>query len=458
MRLHTTLKFLLVAATLGALSGCVTTPHEPLKYSKGYEPIYPTAPVAEKAATGSLFANSADSLVGRGKNFRVGDIITVLLSESAQANRSQTRDTSRAATNSLPSGASTKVGNISPFLDGINLNESTIESAGSGTAGQSATLRGEVAVTDWEFNAWGGKFPPWDLDNAIPSRIATSLGMRRFNGGMILEGGAIEVNGRGQLLTTEAVLLNPNRNPQLDRATIEQKLREGLGVTDILWLKQGIVGDDTDGHIDDLARFIDETTILACVESSSQSANRAVLDDNLARLRSFHGPDARPFEVIEIPLPEACEIPGWRLPVLPASYVNFLIVNGGVLVPTFRQRKNDDRALGMIRELFPDREITGIDCLELVEEGGTLHPFPTDPVELYALADAESAIDAGALLRERVIADPPRKVLGKEGKNWLMHDLLPVFDAARERLEITGSNGQRRLGFPGQSFGDIVAG
>ena len=232
---------------------------------------------------------------------------------------------------------------------------------------------GEVAVTDWEFNAWGGKFPPWDLDNAIPSRIATSLGMRRFKGGMILEGGAIEVNGRGQLLTTEAVLLTPNRNPQLDRATIEQKLREGLGVTDILWLKQGIVGDDTDGHIDDLARFIDETTILACVESSSQSANRAVLDDNLARLRSFHGSDARPFEVIEIPLPEACEIPGWRLPVLPASYVNFLIVNGGVLVPTFRQHKNDDRARGMIRELFPGREVTGIDCLELVEEGGTLH-------------------------------------------------------------------------------------
>jgi agmatine deiminase len=232
---------------------------------------------------------------------------------------------------------------------------------------------GEVAVTDWEFNAWGGKFPPWDLDDAIPSRIATSLGMRRFNSGMILEGGAIEVNGRGQLLTTEAVLLNPNRNPQLDRATIEQKLREGLGVTDILWLKQGIVGDDTDGHIDDLARFIDETTILACVESSSQSANRAVLDDNLARLRSFHGPNERSFEVIEIPLPEACEIPGWRLPVLPASYVNFLIVNGGVLVPTFRQRKNDDRALGMIRELFPGREVTGIDCLELVEEGGTLH-------------------------------------------------------------------------------------
>lgn len=232
---------------------------------------------------------------------------------------------------------------------------------------------GEVAVTDWEFNAWGGKFPPWDLDNAIPGRIAHSLGMRVFQGGMILEGGAIEINGAGQLLTTEAVLLNPNRNPHLDRAAIEQHLRDGLGVSDILWLRQGIEGDDTDGHIDDLARFVDEHTILACVERDASSPNRDILTENLQRLRSFQGPQGRAFEVVEIPLPEACEVPGWRLPVLPASYVNFLIVNGGVLIPTFRQGRNDDRACGMIRELFPDRKITAIDCLDLVEEGGTLH-------------------------------------------------------------------------------------
>jgi agmatine deiminase len=232
---------------------------------------------------------------------------------------------------------------------------------------------GEVAVTDWDFNAWGGKFPPWDLDNAIPGQIAAALGLRRFVGGMILEGGAIEVNGAGQLLTTEAVLLNPNRNPHLDRAVIEQRLRDGLGVAEILWLRQGIEGDDTDGHIDDLARFVDPQTILACVERSPGSPNRAILAENLARLRGFSGPTGRPFEVVEIPLPEACEVAGWRLPVLPASYVNFLIVNGGVLVPTFRQGKNDDRALGLLRELFPGREVVGIDCLELVEEGGTLH-------------------------------------------------------------------------------------
>jgi len=230
---------------------------------------------------------------------------------------------------------------------------------------------GEVAVTDWDFNAWGGKFPPWDLDNAIPGRIAASLGMRVFKGGMILEGGGIEINGAGQLLTTEAVLLNPNRNARMSRSEIEQCLREGLGVSDILWLKQGIEGDDTDGHIDDLARFTDATTILACVDRSAH--NRDILADNLARLKSFTGPNGRPFDIAEIPLPEACEVPGWRLPLLPASYVNFLIVNGGVLVPTFRQGRNDDRALGIIREMFPDREITGIDCLDLVEEGGTLH-------------------------------------------------------------------------------------
>jgi agmatine deiminase len=230
---------------------------------------------------------------------------------------------------------------------------------------------GEVAVTDWGFNAWGGKFPPWDQDNAIPGRIAASLGKRCFKGGMILEGGAIEINGAGQLLTTEAVLLNPNRNPNLSREQIEQRLRDGLGVSEILWLKQGIEGDDTDGHIDDLARFVDPQTLLACIDPGV--ANQQILGENLSRLRAFTGPNGRAFDVLEIPLPEACEVAGWRLPVLPASYVNFLIVNGGVLVPTFRQLKNDDRALGMIRELFPDREITGIDCLDLVEEGGTLH-------------------------------------------------------------------------------------
>lgn len=232
---------------------------------------------------------------------------------------------------------------------------------------------GEIAVTDWEFNAWGGKFAPWDLDNSIPKKIASSLDLPIFNGGMILEGGAIEINGSGQLLTTEAVLLNPNRNPQLSREQVEQKLCATLGVSEILWLEKGIEGDDTDGHIDDLARFTSNTTILACQEKDSDSPNHPILAGNMNRLKNFLTPDGNPYDIVPIHLPQACEIPGWRLPVLPASYVNFLILNHAVLVPVFRQRKNDERALGIIHEQFPDREIVPIDCLDLVQEGGTLH-------------------------------------------------------------------------------------
>lgn len=232
---------------------------------------------------------------------------------------------------------------------------------------------GALSITDWEFNAWGGKFPPWDLDNAIPRAVAASLGLPVVPGGMTLEGGAIEVNSHGQLLTTEAVLLNPNRNPHLTREAIEARLRGGLGMREILWLASGIEGDDTDGHIDDIARFLDDSTVLACHEPDRNSPNHRALEENHRRLRAFHDPHGRPFEVVPIHLPEACEVPGWRLPVLPASYVNFLILNEAVLVPTFRQPKNDDRALGMIREWFPGRRIEGIDCLDLVEEGGTLH-------------------------------------------------------------------------------------
>jgi len=231
---------------------------------------------------------------------------------------------------------------------------------------------GEVAISDWMFNAWGGKFSPWDADNSIPGQIAQHLGVRQFSSSMILEGGAIEVNGAGQLLTTEAVLLNANRNPSMNRGEIETELSRMLGIHDVLWLKRGIEGDDTDGHIDDLARFISPNTVVAATDRPG-SPNASVLSENLDRLREFTGPTGRPLELIEIPLPESCEIPGWRLPVLPASYVNFLIVNGAVLVPTFRQASNDDRALGTLRELFPDREVVGFDSLELVEEGGTLH-------------------------------------------------------------------------------------
>lgn len=228
---------------------------------------------------------------------------------------------------------------------------------------------GEIAATDWEFNAWGGKFSPYDLDNLIPRRIAGSLGIPLFKGGMILEGGAIEVNGDGLLVTTEAVLLNPNRNPTMTRTGMEHRLKDTLGVTEVLWLEKGIEGDDTDGHIDDLVRFTSTDRLLACVEADTASPNHQPLAGNLRRLRDF----GRSMDIIPIHLPQACEVPGWRLPVLPASYVNFLIINNAVLVPVFRQKNNDTRALAIISELFPDREIIPIDCLDLVEEGGTLH-------------------------------------------------------------------------------------
>jgi agmatine deiminase len=232
---------------------------------------------------------------------------------------------------------------------------------------------GEVAVTDWGFNAWGGKFPPWDLDDAIPAKIAAALAMRHFPCPMILEGGAIEINGAGQLLTTEAVLLNPNRNPQLSRSDIEQHLRDGLGVTDILWLHSGIEGDDTDGHIDDLARFVRDDVILACLENDSSSPNHQVLARNWQDLSAMQTRSGGKFNLLEMHLPQACEVPGWRLPVLPASYVNYLLLNHAVLLPQFRQKRNDQRAFDIMREIFPDREIVGIECLDLVEEGGTLH-------------------------------------------------------------------------------------
>ncbi|MEO0445931.1 MAG: agmatine deiminase family protein [Verrucomicrobiota bacterium] len=232
---------------------------------------------------------------------------------------------------------------------------------------------GEVAVTDWGFNGWGEAFAPWDQDNAIPGKIAESLSMRRFGGGMVLEGGAIEINGQGQLLTTESVLLNANRNPQASQSEVEQRLRDGLGATEIFWLGGGIEGDDTGGHVDGVTRFVSDSVILVSEEGNRASPNHSVLNEARQKLETFRTAEERPFDIVAMPMPAVCEVPGWRLPVLPVSYVNYLLVNGGVLVPTFRQPRRDDQALGILRDLFPGREMVPIDCLELVEEGGALH-------------------------------------------------------------------------------------
>jgi agmatine deiminase len=226
-----------------------------------------------------------------------------------------------------------------------------------------------LAATDWGYNAWGDKYPPYDLDNQIPARMAEYLDVPRYAGGMILEGGSIDVNGAGLLLTTEACLLNPNRNPTLSRAQIEQRLRDMLGVEQILWLGDGIVGDDTDGHVDDLARFVARDTIVTIVEDDPADANYAVLQENLARLRAMRDLNDQPLRIITLPMPPAVICEGQRLP---ASYANFYIANRVVLLPCFNA-PTDALARQILQDLFPTRDIVCIDCTDLVWGLGAFH-------------------------------------------------------------------------------------
>ena len=229
--------------------------------------------------------------------------------------------------------------------------------------------RREQAIVDWGYNAWGGKYPPYDLDDVVPTRIGAELGLPVFEPGIVMEGGSIDVNGRGTLLTTEACLLNPNRNPQLDRAQIERYLRDYLGVVKILWLGDGITGDDTDGHVDDLTRFVDEQTVVTVVEHDPADENYEPLQENLERLRGMTDQDGRPLRVVTLPMPRPLSHDGQRLP---ASYANFYIANGIVLLPTYDPPR-DEEALAALRTLFPGRDVVGIDCTDLVWGLGAFH-------------------------------------------------------------------------------------
>jgi agmatine deiminase len=231
-------------------------------------------------------------------------------------------------------------------------------------------LTGEVAVTDWEHNAWGGKYPPYDLDNTIPPKIAAALGLRRFEKRMVMEGGSLDVNGDGLLLTSESCLLNTNRNPTMSRSEIEQALREYLGVNTIFWLGDGIVGDDTDGHIDDMTRFFARDGIVTVMEGNKRDKNHGILLENLERLKALRTPEGKKFDIVALPMPKPCFCEGQQLP---ASYANFLVINGAVLVPVFRQPKRDAEAAAVLAACFPGREIIPVDCLELVWGLGTLH-------------------------------------------------------------------------------------
>lgn len=227
----------------------------------------------------------------------------------------------------------------------------------------------EEAVVDWAFNAWGGKYPPFDLDDVIPTRIAGEYGLPVFSPGIVMEGGSVDVNGRGTLLTTEACLLNPNRNPTLDRQAIEGYLRDYFGVSHILWLGDGIAGDDTDGHVDDLTRFVDPRTVVTAVEDDPGDENYEPLQANLERLRGMCDQDGRPLRVVPLPMPRALYHEGQRLP---ASYANFYIANRLVLLPTYDPER-DDQARAVLQSCFPDREVVGIDCTDLVWGLGAFH-------------------------------------------------------------------------------------
>jgi agmatine deiminase len=229
--------------------------------------------------------------------------------------------------------------------------------------------RRERALTKWGYNAWGDKYPPYDLDNQVPYRIAKESGETLFEGGIILEGGSIDVNGAGVLLTTEACLLNKNRNPDLSREEIEQQLQDLLGVNKILWLGDGIIGDDTDGHIDDITRFANERTIVTAIEEDTADENHPILQENLDLLRTFTDANGRPFEIVTIPMPAAVHYDDTRLP---ASYANFLIINQKVLVPTYRCPQ-DRVALQRLQEVFSGREVVGIDCTDLIWGLGAIH-------------------------------------------------------------------------------------
>lgn len=229
--------------------------------------------------------------------------------------------------------------------------------------------RPTLKALDFQYNAWGGKYPPFDLDNGIPQRMAAALGVPCETLPMILEGGSIEVNGRGTLLTTEQCLLNTNRNSTLTREQIEATLRELLGVTQILWLGDGIVGDDTDGHVDDLTRFVADDLVVTVVEQDPADENHAPLKENRERLAGVQLPDGRPLRVLELPMPEPLFRGNQRLP---ASYANFYVGNRVVLLPTFNCPA-DEEAAAILARCFPGRKIVSLDCRDVVIGLGTFH-------------------------------------------------------------------------------------
>lgn len=239
---------------------------------------------------------------------------------------------------------------------------------------------GKLAITDWKFNAWA-KYDDWHQDDTVPAHVAKLLKMRAWQPSLtltdgkqhrlVLEGGSIDVNGQGTLITTEECLLSEvqQRNPGVSREQLEAAFHDYLGIDQVLWMNRGVAGDDTHGHVDDITRFVGPETIVTVVEPDATDENHAPLAENLARLKAARTPSGRQYTIVELPMPKPVVFRGQRLP---ASSANFYIANGVVLMPTFHDAR-DRVALGILAELFPDREVIGIHAVDLVWGLGTLH-------------------------------------------------------------------------------------
>ena len=232
-----------------------------------------------------------------------------------------------------------------------------------------ASFMPQKLVLDWNYNAWGNKYTPVNLDDIIPTRIAECFDLPLYEPGIIMEGGSVDFNGKGTVLTTTACLLNKNRNPHLNQNQIEDYLKKYYGVQQVLWLGDGIAGDDTDGHIDDITRFVNEDTVVTVVEENPEDENYHILQENLQKLKEMKLLDGRKLQVIELPMPSPVIWEGTRLP---ASYANFYIANKAVIVPTYRD-KNDEKALQILQECFAGRKVAGIDSTDIIWGLGSFH-------------------------------------------------------------------------------------
>ena len=228
----------------------------------------------------------------------------------------------------------------------------------------------EKAIVDWSYNAWGDKYPPYDLDDVIPTLIGKEFGLKVFHPNIVMEGGSVEFNGKGTLLTSKACLLNENRNPHMSQAQIEKYLVDYYGVEHILWVNDGIIGDDTDGHIDDITRFVNHDTVVTVIEENKKDENYSILQENLHLLKKMRLETGKQLNIIELPMPKPVI---YEDQILPASYANFYISNEKVIVPIFRDNTNDVKALDVLQECFKSRKVIGIDSTDIIWGLGSFH-------------------------------------------------------------------------------------